>query len=224
MRTTLHELIDDNDREIYYGAYKNNPERFTISHGLKINLDQVVNAAKRINIRHDPISGSTFLSSTQYPHSSSSFAASTPNANAASEPSTSSTQPACSYSSSRADGTGNEPPSSMARLKNSLENNISNYMQRKYRHKFSKISANITLDEGGNYSAAVKCPVVGCQEVKTIQMSDMRWMTSNFYTHLKKHNLIRNQRSVLTLATLVEEEEGTTVKMTKPSGAHSGTT
>ncbi|XP_051161332.1 uncharacterized protein LOC127281598 [Leptopilina boulardi] len=52
MQTTLHEIIKEDEREKYYGIFKNHPEKFIFVGGLEQSILEIINVVKKIAIKN----------------------------------------------------------------------------------------------------------------------------------------------------------------------------
>lgn len=163
MQNTLHVIIKEEDREKYYGIFKDHPEKFMFVGGLERAMSEIINTAKKIafkNIKTKNLVSAGALGSTS-------------NAVKAHE------------KNSEKDST-----KTVIDLKLTLDKNVNNYIQENYSGQdLPQISAKVAEDGLGCHIAELECPFPKCEKVTKITRIGNKWVTSNFYKHISMHSV-----------------------------------
>lgn len=169
MRNTLHEIIPDDERQLYYDIFKFKPDKFEIVPGNTIALKSLIRLSKYVvnecnnNVQKE---GSFSFAST-----------SNTGSNIAKE------------SKKTAASKDSEPPETpVLKLQKGLDEGVSTYIKTTFPSiSNSKVVSTVACDGHGSFSAALYCPVKACNTKIKICRNDNRWNPSNFYTHIRKH-------------------------------------
>ncbi|XP_043472229.1 uncharacterized protein LOC122504935 [Leptopilina heterotoma] len=165
MQNTLHEIIKKEDREKYYGIFKDHPEKFIFVGGLEQAIWEIVSTVKKLVAKNKRSKDSVSTSAC----SGSSSTSSPTVVNKAT--------------------TEKETVHSLSDMKTILDRNVNNYVQENYAyHGLPQISSKVTVDCNGLHIALLNCPFPKCRKLTKIRRNGTRWNTSNFYKHISVHS------------------------------------
>ena len=158
MQTVLYQLIKEEDREQYYGIFKDHPEKFLLVGGLEQALTVMIELAKNVTSSNRLAKATSFVSSTSRR-----------------------TQAQCNEDQKTVE-------EKIMASKTVLESNVNKYLQDNYASLFlPQVSAVVSVDPTGSYIATLHCPVADCEKLTKVSRNKTRWNTSNFYTHVTTH-------------------------------------
>ncbi|XP_033231065.1 uncharacterized protein LOC117182131 isoform X2 [Belonocnema kinseyi] len=158
MQTILYQIIKEEDRELYYGIFKDHPERFVFVGGHEQTLTAMIKLAKRVATSHRWSKDPAFVSTTS--------------------------RKSLEQSSVKQE-TDEER---ILTLKTTLDTNVNKYIQENYSGQpLAQVSARVVADGLGSYIATLGCPFADCKKLTKITRNKTRWNTSNFYAHVNTH-------------------------------------
>lgn len=158
MQTILYQIIKEEDRELYYGIFKDHPEKFIFVGGHEKKLTAMIKLAKKVATSHRWSKDPAFVSTTS--------------------------RRSLEQSSVKQE-TDEE---AILALKTTLDTNVNKYIQENYSGQpLAQVSARIAADGLGSYIATLGCPFADCKKLTKITRNKTRWNTSNFYAHVNTH-------------------------------------
>ncbi|KAJ1518791.1 hypothetical protein ONE63_011604 [Megalurothrips usitatus] len=168
MQTRLHELLPPSELEKYYGLFQYKPTAFELVPGHIQVLKALAETAKK-----KLISNKRKMSGEEIPAPAKKKV-----------PSTSTSAVANASSPSATD------------LQRILEKSVNSYIKGNFKPdvlKEAKVVPSVTADGLGSFVAIAPCPFKNCEEKRKVTRNDLRWNTSNFYSHMWSH--IRSRKS-----------------------------
>ena len=165
LQNDFHEIISDEEREIYYGLYKNNPNKFKLLAPDLKTLERISKAAKSV---HTANKKRTVQTPSPAPSSK-----------------RIKIKPVTASSGQSLEENQNDA-NKVTEAKSLLETNIKKWLRTNV-PELANNTLKICIVLGSPLSAQVACPAKACEYVGTMTyQKGTTWQTSNFYKHLSR--------------------------------------